>query len=150
HPTRILRKCALMRGLAMRMQRLPRSSAPVRLTAATVGMLGGLVVLLARHLPSERDLPLIVTSPQIQVDARYLLPGAQSEYARNAVCRCGPRLDADQIPLLVKKVLLAQEDIRFHVHHGIDWIGLGRAAASTLSGGAIQGGSTLTQQLVKN
>jgi penicillin-binding protein 1A len=50
----------------------------------------------------------------------------------------------------VKEALLAREDTRFYVHRGIDWIGLGRAAASILSGGAIQGGSTLTQQLVKN
>jgi penicillin-binding protein 1A len=50
----------------------------------------------------------------------------------------------------MKEALLAQEDARFYVHSGIDWIGLGRAFVSIASGGAIQGGSTLTQQLVKN
>jgi penicillin-binding protein 1A len=119
-------------------------------TAAALGMLGGIVAMLARHLPSEQDLPVILTSPQIQVETRYLLPGTESEYGRHAVCRCGPRLGPGQIPLLVKEALLAQEDVRFYVHRGIDWIGLGRAAASILSGGRIEGGSTLTEQLVKN
>jgi penicillin-binding protein 1A len=120
------------------------------LAAAAAGVLGGMTATLARHLPSDQDLPVIMTSPQIEVEARYLQPGAQSEYARHAVCRCGLRLSPDEIPPLLKKALLAQEDRRFYVHRGIDWIGLGRAGASTLSGGAVQGGSTLTQQLVKN
>lgn len=125
----------------------PRS---LTLTAAVFGALGGLTATLARDLPSEQDLPVIVTSPQIQVETRYLWPGAESEYVARAVCRCGPRLDADQIPPVLKEALLAQEDTRFYIHSGIDWVGLGRAFAAIASGGAIQGGSTLTQQLVKN
>lgn len=120
------------------------------LSAAAFGVLGGLTATLARHLPSGQDLSVILTSPQIEVETRYLRPGARREYARHVVCRCGPRLDADQIPSLLKEALLAQEDTRFYIHHGIDWIGLGRALASMASGGAVQGGSTLTEQLVKN
>ncbi len=112
------------------------------LAAAAAGVLGGLTATLARHLPSDQDLPVIVTSPQIQVDARYLRPGAESEYAAHAVCRCGPGLGSDRIPPVLKEALLAQEDTRFYIHSGIDWIGLGRAFASIASGGAIQGGST--------
>jgi penicillin-binding protein 1A len=123
---------------------------PLTLAAAAFGALGGLTATLARDLPSEQDLPVILTSPQVQVEARYLLGGAQDEYARHAVCRCGPRLSPDEIPPALKEALLAQEDTRFYVHRGIDWIGLVRAAGSVVSGGAVQGGSTLTQQLVKN
>ncbi len=47
--------------------------------------------------------------------------------------------------------LTAVEDRRFFEHHGIDFFGLARAMASNLRAGRIiQGGSTLTQQLVKN
>ncbi len=46
--------------------------------------------------------------------------------------------------------LLSAEDRRFYTHHGIDLRGIARALISTLSGDGIQGGSTLTQQLVKN
>jgi penicillin-binding protein 1A len=114
------------------------------------GLLGGLTVTLARHLPSEDDLPVILTSPQIQIDARYLLQGAGDAFARHAACRCGLWLDANQIPQILKQALLAQEDARFYIHRGIDWIGLSRSFVSIMSGGPIQGGSTLTQQLVKN
>jgi penicillin-binding protein 1A len=123
---------------------------PLTLTGAIFGLLAGLTAALARNLPSEQDLLLILTSPQIQVDARYLAPGAAGDYAQHALCRCGLRIGADQIPPLLKEALLAQEDTHFYVHRGIDWIGLGRAFSSNVSGGAVQGGSTLTQQLAKN
>ena len=57
---------------------------------------------------------------------------------------------ADVPPLLVKAIL-AVEDERFYRHHGVDPIGILRAMwvnVRTLS--YQQGGSTLTQQLVKN
>jgi penicillin-binding protein 1A len=125
-------------------------SANLTMAAAAFGLVAGLTVTLARHAPSERDLPVILTSPQIQVDARFLHPGARNEFAPHAVCRCGLRLGGDQIPPVLRHALLAQEDTRFYLHRGVDWIGLGRAFMSILSGGSIQGGSTLTQQLVKN
>jgi penicillin-binding protein 1B len=53
-------------------------------------------------------------------------------------------------PLLVKSVL-AVEDERFYSHHGIDPIGIVRAMWVNLRSRSFQqGGSTLTQQLVKN
>ena len=49
------------------------------------------------------------------------------------------------------EALLAVEDRRFFSHHGIDPRGIARAVWSNLrAGGMVQGGSTLTQQLVKN
>lgn len=53
-------------------------------------------------------------------------------------------------PLLVRAVL-ATEDARFFKHHGIDYVGIGRALIANLQSGQVrQGGSTLTQQLMKN
>ncbi len=124
--------------------------ANLTVAAAAFGLIGGLTMALARHAPSERDLPVILTSPQIQVDARYLKPGVRDEFAQHAMCRCGLWLGANQIPQVLKQALLAQEDTRFYIHRGIDWIGLARSFVSIMSGGSIQGGSTLTQQLVKN
>jgi membrane peptidoglycan carboxypeptidase len=56
---------------------------------------------------------------------------------------------AEQISPIMKAALIAIEDRRFTEHHGVDWKGTFRAALST-SGGNQQGGSTLTQQYVKN
>ncbi len=55
------------------------------------------------------------------------------------------------IPPTLIAAVVAIEDQRFYTHHGIDPIGIGRALwADIRAGGIVQGGSTLTQQLIKN
>ena len=54
-----------------------------------------------------------------------------------------------EVPRHLVQALIAIEDRRFYSHAGVDPRGLARAATSLLSG-QVQGGSTLTQQLVKN
>ncbi|MGB8474810.1 MAG: monofunctional biosynthetic peptidoglycan transglycosylase [Candidatus Acidiferrum sp.] len=46
--------------------------------------------------------------------------------------------------------VIAAEDARFYQHHGFDWHAMEIAAEGDVDGGRIRGGSTLTQQLVKN
>src|ERR1700730_633026 len=46
--------------------------------------------------------------------------------------------------------VIAAEDARFYQHHGFDWHAMQIAAEDDMEGGRISGGSTLTQQLVKN
>jgi monofunctional biosynthetic peptidoglycan transglycosylase len=46
--------------------------------------------------------------------------------------------------------VIAAEDQRFYLHHGFDWHAMQIAAEDDMEGGRIRGGSTLTQQLVKN
>lgn len=58
-------------------------------------------------------------------------------------------LTADQIPENLRKAAVAIEDKRFYKHKGVDWKGTLRAVMSTVTGG-VQGGSTITQQLIKN
>jgi penicillin-binding protein 1A len=57
-----------------------------------------------------------------------------------------------QIPANLKKATVAIEDRRFYKHKGIDYQGILRAAIKDIFGGgkSIQGGSTLTMQLVRN
>lgn len=55
------------------------------------------------------------------------------------------------IPDRLKKAIVAVEDRRFFNHNGIDWRGILRAAKADLNQGEVaQGGSTITQQLIKN
>ncbi|MGP4018348.1 penicillin-binding protein [Saccharopolyspora sp. 5N708] len=57
----------------------------------------------------------------------------------------------DQIADTMKAAIVAIEDRRFFDHHGVDWAGTVRAAVTNqMSGEIAQGGSTLTQQYVKN
>ena len=58
--------------------------------------------------------------------------------------------DLEDIPKYLQKAAIAIEDKRFEKHHGVDWKGTTRAIVYTLFGKNVQGGSTITQQLVKN
>jgi membrane peptidoglycan carboxypeptidase len=57
---------------------------------------------------------------------------------------------ADQIAAVMKQALIDIEDARFYEHHGVDIEGTARALARNVVAGEVtQGGSTITQQLVK-
>jgi len=54
------------------------------------------------------------------------------------------------ISLDFQHAVIAAEDARFYQHHGFDWHAIQLAAEDDMDGSRIRGGSTLTQQLVKN
>lgn len=61
------------------------------------------------------------------------------------------RIDLDRLPEKVWRPVLAAEDARFFEHGGVDARGIARAALRNLQKGKVaEGGSTITQQLVKN
>ena len=55
----------------------------------------------------------------------------------------------DEIPEYMRQATIAIEDRNFYNHIGVDFGALIRATFSTLGGHGVQGGSTLTQQLIK-
>jgi membrane peptidoglycan carboxypeptidase len=56
-----------------------------------------------------------------------------------------------EVPKRVRHAVVAIEDDRFYQHHGVDFRGIARAAVANLRSGRVsQGGSTLSQQLIKN
>jgi monofunctional biosynthetic peptidoglycan transglycosylase len=55
-----------------------------------------------------------------------------------------------QISTDFQHAVIAAEDARFYQHHGFDWHAIELAAQDDMEGGRIRGGSTITQQLVKN
>jgi penicillin-binding protein 1C len=55
----------------------------------------------------------------------------------------------DDLPDHVKNSTISIEDKNFYSHHGLDFVGITRAFIKTVTGQRLEGGSTITQQLVK-
>jgi len=64
----------------------------------------------------------------------------------------GNRVDVniDQVPVHVRDAVMAAEDRDFYTNPGFSLSGFARAIKNNLFGGDLQGGSTITQQYVKN
>jgi membrane peptidoglycan carboxypeptidase len=59
-------------------------------------------------------------------------------------------VDIDQIPVHVRDAVMAAEDRNFYSNPGFSFTGFARAVKNNIFGGDLQGGSTITQQYVKN
>ena len=70
------------------------------------------------------------------------------------MARVGPvdrqAMPLDRIPTSVQWAVLAAENASFYTDHGVSPRGLTRAVKDMATGGSVQGGSTITQQYVKN
>ncbi|PWC32559.1 penicillin-binding protein 1A [Azospirillum sp. TSO35-2] len=97
------------------------------------------------------DLPDISKVAQFERRASITVLAADgSEFARFGDLH-GTTLSVRDLPPHLINAVLAIEDRRFYSHFGIDPIGLVRAVyVNWRSGRAVQGGSTITQQLAKN
>ena len=92
-----------------------------------------------RALPSGREMGAVLLEPE-QIGAYYGSDREQREL-----------VDLDDVPPNLTDAVLAVEDQRFESHPGIDLRRIAGAMVANLRAGGIrQGGSTLTQQLVKN
>ncbi|MDO4517445.1 MAG: transglycosylase domain-containing protein [Bacillota bacterium] len=56
----------------------------------------------------------------------------------------------DEMPQDLLDAAVAIEDKRFYKHNGVDWVRTAKAVTCMFTGSKVQGGSTLTQQLIKN
>lgn len=94
-------------------------------------------------LPDERD--TVLAEPSLVYDAS----GRQIALFRGF--DQSKEVEPGDVPQVLIDAVVAIEDQRFWEHAGIDYEGIARAARTNLEvGGVAQGGSTITQQLVKN
>ena len=94
-------------------------------------------------LPTELEVPPLPQRSRILAADGSLIAWL---YAENRV-----RVELAQVPAHTRRAVIAIEDSRFYEHHGVDVKGSLRAAVRNgMSGGVQEGGSTLTQQYVKN
>ena len=116
-------------------------------TFLLVGSIFGIVVFtyLSKDLPSPNEL----TERPIELSTKI--------YDRNGVLlydvynlKNRTIVSLDKVSSYVVQATLATEDAEFYRHHGFDILAYVRAARNILLRRGLQGGSTLTQQLVKN
>jgi penicillin-binding protein 1A len=107
--------------------------------------LTGMVVWVGAHLPAIQALEIPKRPPTIEIaglDGTVLTTRGEMP---------GANVSLKDLPPYLPKAFIAIEDRRFYSHHGIDPLGILRAAvANVLHRSVSQGGSTLTQQLAKN
>ncbi|ADG07891.1 penicillin-binding protein, 1A family [Kyrpidia tusciae DSM 2912] len=114
------------------------------LAAGAMGIgLAGLAVLYLRFapLPPGGDTrPTVVYGADGSVIAQLYGGTDQRDY-----------VPLTRIPTAMKEAVIASEDAQFYQHGGLNWRGILRALwVDIREGAAVQGGSTITQQLVKN
>jgi penicillin-binding protein 1A len=111
--------------------------------AVAAGTVVGLIYAFAR-VPLPAEVPTAQTIVFLDASGRKEIGTLSAQENRRVV-------SLDQIPEETRRAVLAAEDRDFYEHGAISWRGLARASAANLLRRRIsEGGSTITQQYVKN
>lgn len=135
-------RLGVFRGAAARLRRLGATlwaRGPLILaTAGAVFFLGVVIFLFVVPLPP----PVVPVATRV-FDRNGELIG--SLYSQNRI-----PVSVSEVPEVLRKGIVAVEDERFYSHHGLDAIGLARAAVrNLLAGRIVEGGSTITAQVAR-
>ena len=134
------------------MRRALRSLAVLVCVALVVPVgAAGTVMASLLFLPLPASMPEPLASNALPISRIYDIDGNKiGEFRQFETTKPVTREDVDANPYL-KNAAVAAEDRRFYEHPGVDVIGTLRALWADIRGGSIvQGGSTITQQYVKN
>src|SRR3954468_23044197 len=119
----------------------------VPLGIVLVGVAGfvGYVLYLSWQTPS---IDTLKPRPEAQNSVVYAADGTRLGFIPAPQLR--QQVPSASIPAYMKQAIVAVEDRRFYQHKGIDYKGILRAALKDVTtGAAVQGGSTITMQLVR-
>lgn len=113
-------------------------------------ILGSLLALSVVSIMKEVDEvdPNIIANNLTETSKIYDLNGNLIEKVETAEYRTV--IGIEQMPKQLIQAFLAIEDERFYEHDGVDLIGIMASFRDAFSSGQLRGGSTITQQLVKN
>lgn len=99
----------------------------------------------------EPQLPDVATLKDVRLQIPMQIYSADGELMAQYGEKRRIPVTLAQMPPEMVKAFIATEDSRFYEHHGVDPVGIFRAASVALfSGHATQGASTITQQLARN
>ncbi|NTA35632.1 penicillin-binding protein [Agrobacterium salinitolerans] len=105
----------------------------------------GLVLYYGARMPSASSWSIPERPPNVKIVS------VNGSVLANRGTTGGEALALEDMSPYIPQAVMAIEDRRFYSHFGVDPLGLGRAiVTNVLTGRAVQGGSTLTQQLAKN
>lgn len=125
------------------MQRKVLIGAVAIILTFVIGLAGYIVILLAGNL--------VVDEQKLVMDSTTTLVNEEGKIISKLYIEDRELVTIDQIPSHVQKAFIAIEDARFYQHNGIDIKAILRALYKDItSGGKVEGGSTITQQLAKN
>jgi penicillin-binding protein 1A len=137
-----------------RRHRRGRGRSKILLAVAVVGIcvaigllsLAGYVISIAASAPPLSSLKPIDQGTSSSV---YAIDGSRLGFIQSDEIRTP--IPLTRIPTAMQAATIAIEDQRFYHHGGVDYEGIMRAAIKNLEAGkAVEGGSTITQQLVRN
>ncbi|MFT2719597.1 transglycosylase domain-containing protein [Deinococcus sp. A31D244] len=112
---------------------------------------GGAWYAWGRDLPSVSDLDVLEYSGQTRVyDRAGSLVGTLSPSLSSGGSVNRNLLKSSQISPWLQKTVVTSEDRRFYQHHGVDYIGIVRGLVKGVLENDLEGGSSITQQVVKN
>src|SRR5664280_861054 len=116
------------------------------LAIVVLGLGAGAIFALSRNLPSLESMQKNPTAVNTRIYDQHGVLIAELHGAENRTL-----VSSQQIPEVMKQATVAVEDQRFYEHHGVDFQSLFRAVITDIrAGSAVQGGSTITEQYVKN
>lgn len=118
------------------------------MVGALIGSLAffGLYLYMARDLPNHRNYQFVETSRMYSSDGVVI-----RELFRTNPTERRTVVPIADLPSVIIDAVLAAEDADFYKHEGLDYLGMVRALYKMVTRGRISGGgSTITQQTVKN
>lgn len=123
----------------------------MRLTQVLYSLITGLFLVLALVAPVRAQEPFAAYPPLPAGYSSIKVFDNQGRFVGRLLPEKRYWVSIDRIPAFLQKAVVAVEDSRFYEHGGIDIRGIARALVKDVVKGKLaEGGSTITQQLIKN
>lgn len=145
----LLRYNPLRRGISLKQRFL--SLVLYAFTLATIGLVSGTIFLILLFAAFSVDLPNPnrILERDAELSTKIMASDGTPIYEVFGD-KHRSLIKLEDVSENIVHATMAAEDSEFYIHQGYSLRGMARAAYNTFTGGGLQGGSTITQQVVKN